>query len=201
MAIDSLLSTTGQGYGGIVLTPATQKVIAAARDKAAATASATAGTASASAVTISAAARAAAAAKADNAKDFTALSKDVRATLDAQYSAAKVAGDASPSPDLSAMSGRALAAIALDRGDIFTRAEGNAAKAELRDRMRREVVASGGGLAGITTYSKQMVTRYDAASPEEREALGWTAKTRGGAAALVQQVSMPSIWDQLDAVR
>jgi hypothetical protein len=201
MAIDSLLTANGQGYGGIVLTPATQKAIAAARDKVTASAGAAPVSSTSAAATISAAARAAAAAKADNAKDFTALSKDVRATLTAQYSVAKAAGDASPEADLSAMSGRALAAIALDRGDIFTRAEGNAAKAELRNRMRQDVVASGGGLAGITTYSKQMVTRYDSASVEEREALGWTAKTRGGAAALVQQVSRPSIWDQLDAVR
>ncbi len=82
--------------------------------------------------TISPAARRASAQIADAKKDFTALAKEVRATLDAQYkSAGKTA-----TPKLDELSGRALAAVALNQSGGFSRTEVSAAKAALQSRDR-----------------------------------------------------------------
>ena len=153
------------------------------------TTSATATTGS-SAATISAAAKIAAAEKADNAKDFGALATEVRATLDKQYAAGKAAGSKTAKPDLSTFSGRALAAMALNRNGDFSRREAAAARIELRGRDRQALAdATSGGFNtnALAAYSRQMVATYDGISSEEREALGWRAGSRTAAAAFAQR--------------
>ncbi|MGP7795057.1 hypothetical protein [Sphingomonas sp. CLY1604] len=145
--------------------------------------------------TISLGARRAAAQLADARKDFGALAKEVRASLDSHSQG---------STGLEAMSGRALAAIALDHGDVFSRTEVVAAKAELQARERQGVTSamrSGGGLAGLATYSQTLVSDYDTMSSEERQARGWSDRTRSAAAALVTQTpgqTQPSLSDRMD---
>lgn len=145
---------------------------------------------------ISLAARRAAAQIVDGKKDFSALAKEVRATLDAQY---KVSGSKDAPPKLDELSGRALAAIALNQGGAFSRTEVGVAKAALQSREREGATGAirGGSFAA---YSQTMVTQYDALSSEERQARGWTERTRGAAAALAQQAgggAMPSLFDQM----
>lgn len=144
--------------------------------------------------TISPAARRASAQIADAKKDFTALSKEVRATLDAQYkSAGKTA-----TPKLDELSGRALAAIALNQTGGFSRTEVSAAKAALQSRERE--IATGAIKGGsFAAYSQTLVTQYDAMSSEERQARGWSERTRDAAATLAAQTNgaMPSLFDQM----
>lgn len=121
------------------------------------------------------AARRASAQIADAKKDFTALSKEVRATLDAQYkSAGKTA-----TPKLDELSGRALAAIALNQTGGFSRTEVSAAKAALQSRERESATGAikGGSFAA---YSQTLVTQYDAMSSEERQARVERAHARCG---------------------
>ncbi len=144
--------------------------------------------------TISPAARRASAQIADAKKDFTALSKEVRATLDAQYkSAGKTA-----TPKLDELSGRALAAIALNQTGGFSRTEVSAAKDALQSRERESATGAikGGSFAA---YSQTLVTQYDAMSSEERQARGWSEHTRDAAATLAAQTNgaMPSLFDQM----
>ena len=201
MSLMSLLNGTGSqstaSYSGV--STAAAKLLAA-RTATANGATSSSSSSSDSGVSISAAAKAAAAAKADNAKDFTALSKEVRATLDAQYATAKAAGDATSTPDVSGLSGRALAAIALNRTGDFNHSEVAAAKAELRQEARASfagAVASGNSLSALSAYSQQLVTQYDAMSSEEREARGWTAQLRSGSAAFVKTAAHLSMFDQM----
>lgn len=94
------------------------------------------------------------------------MAKEVRASLDSRSQG---------TTGLEALSGRALAAIALDRGNIFSRNDVLAAKAELQSREREGVTSamrSGGGLAGLATYSRTLMSDYDAMSSEERQARG-----------------------------
>lgn len=180
--------TSGYGTGATTATGATTGSTTVA-------ASATGPTPGDSSVSISTAAKIAAAEAADNAKDFTTLSNDVRATLDAASAAAKAAGKPVGAPDLSEMSGRALAAIILNRTGSFTGAEQAAAKTELRTRTRDEfttALSSGSTLTALTGYNQLLIGEYDAISPEEREARGWTSTIRDSAANFVSSTSASS---------
>ncbi|PVE59669.1 hypothetical protein DC429_04565 [Arthrobacter sp. TPD3018] len=172
-------------------TPATATTTSAMPTGKTATAS---GTTKGDVATISLPARRAAAQIADATKDFTALSKEVRATLNAQYkSAGKTA-----TPKLDELSGRALAAIALNQTGGFSRIEVSAAKAALQSRERESATGAihGGSFAA---YSQTLVTQYDAMSSEERQARGWSERTRDAAATLAAQTSgtIPSLFDQM----
>lgn len=144
---------------------------------------------------ISKAALVAAAAKADAGKTPDVLASDVRAALDAQ----KKAGGGSP--DFNEMSGRAIATVALNKTGQFTRAEQHTAKAALREETRQEVASSMSGMstsAGLAAYSRHLMSDYDAASDEEREARGWTPAVRSKASEFVQSASgATSLWDQI----
>lgn len=163
--------------------------------------SATTGTISpSSGVSISRAARIAAAEQADNAKDFTVLSQQVRQALDAQYASAEDGW-----ADLTEMSGRALAAIALNKTSAFNPREMAAAKKELNERARVELAAalkSRNAMDALVSYNQQLVADYDGMTQEERDARGWTDKTRSTAEAFITTVNgtenTPSLFDLLN---
>jgi hypothetical protein len=193
MSLSSLLATarTSYGYGASIdssVTATTQATLDAAAKAATVT---TSGAATGSGVSISIAAKIAAAEKTDNAKDFTALAKDVRSTLDAQYAAAKTAGTGARA-DLSEASGRALAAIILDKTGQFSGTEIAAAKVELNTRGTSDfssAMRGGSAMTGLAAYNRQLVSSYDSMSQEERDARGWTAGLRSGAEAFVDATS------------
>lgn len=170
MSLSSLLNTTGSTtsaytYGNSTVGGVAQTVKDALA-KAAAGASSATGSGSA---TISSAARIAAAEAADNKKDFTALSTEVRSTLDAQYAAARTAGTGEKA-DLSEMSGRALAAIALNKAGTFSNREIAAARLEMRGRERADFssqIGSGSGISALAAYNQQIVTQYDDMSSDD----------------------------------
>ena len=198
----SLMSLLTSGTGTQSAFTYSDPKVAAATRLVSGLAAATTGTTKSDAATISAAAKIAAAEKADNAKDFGALTADVRATLDKQYAADKAAGAKIAKPDLSAFSGRALAAMALNRDGDFSRREVAAARIELRGRDRQALVgATSGGFNtnALAAYSRQMVATYDGISSEEREALGWRGRTRASAAAFVQRSDKAAATDNNDA--
>jgi hypothetical protein len=190
MSLMSLLTTnsnqTTYGYGtGMTGLSGTTPTIQTATSTPSTTA------ASANSASISLSAKIAAAEQSDNAKDFTTLSNDVRATLDAAYAAAKTAGK-NGAPDLSEMSGRALAAIILNKTASFSGSEQSAARSELQQRTRDEfttAVSSGSGLTALTGYNQLLVGEYDSISPEEREARGWTSALRDSAASFINSTS------------
>lgn len=190
MSLMSLLTTNSNqanyGYGNGVTAPGgTTPILQTATSTAPATAT------GANTASISVSAKIAAAEKIDNAKDFTTLSHDVRATLDAAYAVAKTVGK-SGAPDLSEMSGRALAAIILNKTGSFNGSEQAAAKHELQQRTRDEfttALSSGSGLTALSSYNQLLVGEYDAISPEEREARGWTSALRDSAESFVSSTS------------
>jgi len=158
-----------------------------------------------SGVSISHAAKIAAAEQADNARDFTALSQAVRQTLDTQY-AADEANKAGSAPDLGLMSGRALAAIALNKTGGFSTREMALAKKELNERVRvelAEALKSGNAMDALVSYNQQLVADYDGMTQEERDARGWTDKTRSTAEAFITTVqgteNTPSLFDLLNS--
>ena len=195
------LSTSKQSaytYAGSVMTATAQHVIDAAKTKSDASS-----TSASSGISISIEAIRAAAEKVDSASDFAVLSQNVRATLDAQYAKAGAAGTSS-TPDLDAMSGRALAAIALNKTGAFSRNETSAARTELRQRALDELTTalkSGNAFDALTAYNEQLMTDYDAMSQEERDARGWTADVRASAEKFVTTVKgndvTPSLFDML----
>lgn len=204
MSLLSLLNgaQSSQTYVSTGLSAAAQKVLATARKAASTSASATQTASSQSEdVSISPEALAAAQAKEDNAKDFATLSAQVRAALDAQYAKANATGNATvksdATPDLSAPSGRAVAAIALNKTGAFSRSEVQAAKAEMRSRIQEDFANAAMSSGGVAAYSSQLVSQYDAMSHEEREARGWTESTRASASAFAQKATTPSLWDKL----
>jgi len=153
------------------------------------------GDSSSGGATISLQARIAAAEAADNAKDFSKLESDVRSDLDAQYAAAKTKGT-SATPDLSEMSGRALAAIVLNKSGSFSRAEVQAAHQEMNGRARTAMVGGGLNASGIAAYSQQLLADYKDMSDEERQARGLTPDVIKNATAMAQQTSgPPSLFD------
>jgi hypothetical protein len=197
------LSTSKQSaytYTGSAITAAAQQVIDAAKAKSDAGSVSTS-----SGVSISIDAIRAAAEKADNGKDFATLSQEIRTTLDSQYAAARAAG-ANPAPDLNAMSGRALSAIALNKTGAFSHSEMLAARTELRQRALDELTTalkSGNALDALTAYNEQLMTDYDGMSQEERDARGWTADVRASAEKFVTAVKgndgTPSLFDMLNS--
>lgn len=74
----------------------------------------------------------------------------------------------------------------------------SAAKAALQSRERESATGAikGGSFAA---YSQTLVTQYDAMSSEERQARGWSERTRDAAATLAAQTNgaMPSLFDQM----
>jgi hypothetical protein len=197
MSLSSLLAAArnSYGYGASVDSSVTATTQAALDAAAKAATTTTPGATTGSGVSISIAAKIAAAEKTDNAKDFTALAKDVRSTLDAQYAAAKTAGQGSGSgarADLSEASGRALAAIILDKTGQFSGTEIAAAKVELKTRGTSDfssAMRGGSAMTGLAAYNRQLVSNYDSMSQEERDARGWTAGLRSGAEAFVDATS------------
>ncbi|UAK26176.1 hypothetical protein [Sphingomonas nostoxanthinifaciens] len=198
--LNSSTATTSQSlsYSGSSATTsaAIQKLLAA---ESASTASATPATTttSSSDVSISSAAQEAA----DNAKDFTQLGKDTRATLDAQYAAAGTTDTSTATPNLTGLSGRALAAIALNQDKTFSSTEVHAAKQALQQDMRTSLTgaigSSGVTLTGLATYSQQLVSEYDSMSPEERQARGWTDSFRASNQSFINQASQSTLFDQI----
>jgi hypothetical protein len=181
--LSALSSTTTSQAGTGSMTAAVKAAIAAAQAQP--SVAQVASTTSSNGVSISPAAKIAAAEQADNKKDFTALSNEVRSTLDAQYAAAKSA-KTTPKPDLSQMSGRALAAIILNKTAGFSSSEIAAARKELGNRTRADfasAISGGASLSALTVYNQQIVSQYDAMTQEERDARGWTDKLRSSAAA------------------
>lgn len=196
MTISSLPSPFGTGASGAsAYSSGNAKVSATTQAILDAVAKATGGTTSSAAsgngVSISTDAKLAAADAADNVRDFGELTTEVRAELDK--------GDA----DVTEMSGRALAAIVLNRSNNFSRTEIAAAKKELDGRTREDfALLAGGGnvLGGLSAYNQQLVSQYDSMSDEEREARGWTPAMRASAEAFVNssQNIITSLFDQLN---
>lgn len=146
-----------------------QKAQAATRIKSASSApesTDTAGTASSVLITLQA--RRAAAEKDDTGKTDSALTTELRTALDSAYA---VAGERH-SGDLTALSGRALAVIALNESGQFSRAEIAAAKTELRGRDRQAVLTqiSEKGLtaSSLAAYLQQATDARTVMSAEER---------------------------------
>jgi len=121
-----------------------------------------------SSVLITLQAQRAAAEKEDAGKTADVLTKELRAQIDADN---KKTGK-KDSADLTAMSGRALATIALNESGQFSKTEIAAAKLELRTRDRLDLVAqiSSGPLtsSSLAAYTQQLTTARATMSAEER---------------------------------
>ena len=149
-------------------------------------------------VSISPTAQAAAAEADDNAKDFTDLSNEIRSSLDTLYAAEKAAGKPQTA-NFSQLSGRALSAVVLDQGNQFTPAEQRAAKTALDQQTKDDfasAISGGMSMSSLSSYSQSLVAQYDAMSPEERQARGWTPQFRDNAAKVVSEGSL-SLFDQI----
>jgi hypothetical protein len=117
-----------------------------------------------SSVQITSSAKVAAADKADADKDAATIASETRAALDAQTGS---------TPDLSEMSGRALGVIILNDSGQFSRAEVYAAKQELKQRDRNELLSAlSGGLSldAISAYQSYKTSEKQSMSTEERQA-------------------------------
>jgi hypothetical protein len=149
-------------------------------------------------VSISPTAQAAAAEADDNATDFTDLANTIRSSLDTLYTAEKAAGKPQTA-NFSQLSGRALSAVVLDQGNQFTPAEQRAAKTALDQQTKDDfasAISGGMSMSSLSSYSQSLVTQYDAMSPEERQARGWTPQFRDNAAKVVSEGSL-SLFDQI----
>lgn len=133
----------------------------------------------------------------DNAKDFSALALDMRSTLDEQQAMAYANGKTSGTPSLSTVSGRGVAAVALNASSLFSPAEVKAAGTELRERenarFSQTAFSTENWTASVSAYSQDVVNRYDGMSSEERQAKGWTDQTRSQAASFVERASRSQI--------
>jgi hypothetical protein len=200
MSLLSLLTTNNpsSGTASSAVTTAIRK-LAALKSAKAGTTNAAKNPKVASDVAITQTAKITAATKSDSKKDFTTLASEVRSTLTVQYVAAKAGSNNAPKPDLNNLSGRALAAIILNKAATFRRSEIHAARSEMKQRDRSAVLdatASGMNASTLTTYSKQMLASYDSMSAEEREVRGSTSDTRATAASFIKASSNPSLLDQ-----
>jgi hypothetical protein len=151
-------------------------------------------------VSISPTAQAAANEADDNAKDFTDLANEIRSSLDTLYAAEKAAGKPQTA-NFSQLSGRALSAVVLDKGNQFTPAEQRAAKTALDQQTKNDfasAISGGMSMSSLSSYSQSLVTQYDAMSPEERQARGWTQQFRDNAAKVVSEGSL-SLFSQTDS--
>jgi len=152
-----------------------------------------------SGVSISDGAQAASSEADDNKMDFTDLAKEIRSSLDTLYAAEKTAGKPQTA-NFANLSGRALSAVVLNQGNQFTPAEQRQAKAALDNQTRQDFAAAtqgGMSMSSLASYSQSLVTQYDAMSPEERQARGWTEAFRDNAAKVVSEGSL-SLFDQID---
>lgn len=105
-------------------------------------------------------------------RDILKVAGDVRTVLDAAY-----AKDPDAAPNLSAFDDRALAAVALNKGEQFSDEEVFAARAEIRDRAAGNISAGYGSIAEANasgSLGANLIARYAGMSEEERQAQGWT---------------------------
>jgi hypothetical protein len=200
MSLWSIISGNSSSQSG---TPCVNSTYAAALTKIGDQGSAATGTSVATddsdtGVSISADAQAAAAAARDNQKDFTDLADEVRSSLDTLYAAEKAAGKPQTA-NFANLSGRALSAVVLNQGNQFTPTEQRQAKIALDQQTRQDfVTATQGGMSmsSLASYSQSLVQQYDAMTPEERQARGWTEQFRSNAAKVVSEGSL-SLFDQI----
>ena len=168
MSLWSYLNADSSGSSVSAQVAQAMRTIAAARDKATGASGTTSGAATAP-VSITIEAKRAAAAKEDAGKTAADLAEEVRASLDKQYAAAGQKNSA----DLTTLSGRALATIALNETALFSPSEIAAAKQELRARDRQSMLSiiSSGPLtaASLATYSQDMLAARDLMSAEEKQ--------------------------------
>jgi len=149
-------------------------------------------------VSISASAQAASSEADDNQMDFGDLANTIRSSLDTLYAAEKAAGKPQVA-NFGNLSGRALSAVVLNQGNQFTPTEQREAKAALDQQTRQDFAAatqSGMSMSSLANYSQSLVTQYDAMSPEERQARGWTESFRDNAAKVVSEGSL-SLFNQI----
>ena len=148
--------------------PQVQQAIQMLAAKTASQATTTTSATGKSSVQITIEAKRAANAKADGSKDATALATELRAGLDEAY---EVLGKKN-SADLRALSGRALATMALNESGTFSRAETAAAKLELRSRDRQSALSAIGTgsltVASLTTYTRDLLAARESMSAEEQ---------------------------------
>ena len=188
-------SQSGSSYINSTVSAALAKI----QDTSSAAPDASAAASSDTGVSISTNAQAAAAEADDSKKDFSDLAKEIRTSLDTLYAAEKAAGKPQTA-NFANLSGRALSAVILNQGDLFTPAEQRQAKLALNQQTREAFVAAtqgGMSMSSLSSYSQSLVAQYDAMSAEEREARGWTPFFRDNAAKLVSEGSL-SLFDQMD---
>lgn len=136
MSLISYLNSDSSSTSTATSSLVTQALQTIAAKQAEAASTAAASGEQAASVSITLAAQRAAAETADAGKTADALTSEIRAAFDADDAAAGEANSA----DLTALSGRALALVALDDGTHFTKAEMAAARTELRARDRQALV-------------------------------------------------------------
>lgn len=116
-------------------------------------------------------------------KDFTTVTSEARATLDALYSAAKVTGpigaDGRTTIDLSSLDRRSLFAVATNNGGKFSPDEQKVAATELGNRFD-EVLAPPAVTSKLTgdlsSLYKAALDYLDGASNEEKATATWSAQ-------------------------
>lgn len=190
-------SASSASYSSATYSAALAK-IEAQSSGAATTATSTTDTSSDTGVSISDSAQAASSEAEDNQMDFGDLADTVRSSLDTLYAAEKTAGKPQTA-NFANLSGRALATVVLNQGNQFTPDEQRQAKAALDNQTRQDfATATSGGMnmSSLSSYSQSLVTQYDAMSPEERQARGWTDSFRDNAAKVVSEGSL-SLFDQI----
>lgn len=149
-------------------------------------------------VSISDSAQAASSEADDNQMSFSDLADTVRSSLDTLYAAEKAAGKPQTA-NFANLSGRALSAVVLNQGNQFTPDEQRQAKAALDNQTRQDfakAIQGGMNMSSLSSYSQSLVTQYNAMSPEERQARGWTQSFRDNAAKVVSEGSL-SLFDQI----
>lgn len=113
-------------------------------------------------------------------RDFGKVAADVRSVLDRQYATAVGDGMASDPDsgeiDFSRFDARSLAAISLNRDDLFSQHEVREAAAEIRarngDAVRDSYQASGSS-EDPSAFGEAMIARYAGMTDEERDASDW----------------------------
>lgn len=127
--------------------------------------------------------------------DISSVAKSVRATLDAQASAAAAAGKeliydpgrrTGQLADLSGIDNRSLSAVSLNQDGLFSKQESYAAKQELDSRNRASILAAlkqSQTSGDPTQLSLGILNTYSAMSDEERTAMNWTPAFRDNAVA------------------
>src|SRR3954471_12055228 len=158
---------------------------------------------SATNLTLSAAARARLANGAAS-KDFTTVTAEARAALDALYAAAKVEGpigtDGKTTVDLSSFDRRSLFAVATNNGGKFSPDEQKAATTELGNRFNNVLApaaATSKLMGDFSSLYKAALDYLDGASDEEKATATWSAQraavAKGVQATLQNPAAMPDI--------